>query len=654
MERKYPHIFSPITLGKGPGVIFKNRIWTAPTGVHLLAAGEPYPNEAVIAHYREKARGGAACITFSAQNMDRVMLQFHDSIHSDPDIFNEQYHNYWYRLTSAVHFFGAKISLELLAFCRHSFDENGELVCWSTNGETDEETGEYCPALSEEEMRVMAQDYALAAKYAVKVGFDMIMLHFGHGTFVANFLSPKYNTRTDKFGGSAENRARFPIMIINAIREAIGPRVPIEVRLSGDELVEGGGTVEDCIDFLRRVEDKIDLAHISCGTVQEDVTQTIMHPVEFYQPGCNAKYARAVKESGIKIPVLTLGAFQKPELIEETLATGGADVVAMARGTIADADCVNKMRDGREDEIIPCLKCFFCLSYDMEMEFGCAANPKVGREYILGQFIPASTTPKRVGIIGGGPAGMAGAIFAAQRGHDVTIYEKASELGGKIVFAKHADFKYALNDTLTYQKNMVEKLGVKVILNCEATPDMIEKENFDVVFAAVGSDPVIIPIPGHDLPHVMTAEPCFGNLDKVGERVVVIGGGEVGCETALYLARGGKKVSIIEMLPELAAASAYAPQLAIQDIIPKECDVHVNARSSFITDHSVGYVDLTDNSEHEIPCDTVVFSAGMRSRTALAESFRDCAPVFFKLGDCETAKNVRVCNRTAFDAAMQI
>ncbi len=653
MNKKYPHIFSPITIGK-PGVIFKNRIWTAPTGVHLLAAGEPYPNEAVIAHYREKARGGAACITFSAQNMDRLMLDTPDPVHSDTNIFIEQYHNYWYRLTSAVHFFDARISLELLCFVRHGYDENGNLVMYSTNGEYDEEMGEELPMIPLSEMEKMADDYAEAAKNAVKVGFDMIMLHFGHGTFVANFLSPKYNQRTDEFGGSAENRARFPIMIIDRIREAIGPRVPIEVRLSGDELVPGGGKVEDCIDFLRRVEDKIDLAHISCGTVQEDVTQTVMHPVEFYKPGCNAKYARAVKESGIKIPVLTLGAFQRPELIEETIATGGADVVAMARGTIADADCVNKARDGKEDEIIPCLKCFFCLSYDMEMEFGCAANPKVGREYILDQFIPATTTPKRVGIIGGGPAGMAGAIFAAQRGHDVTLYEKAGELGGKIVFAKHADFKYALNDTLIYQKNMVEKLGVKVILNCEATPEMIAKENYDVVFAAVGSDPVIIPIPGHDLPNVTTAEPCFGNLDKLGQKIVVIGGGEVGCETALYLARGGKDVSVIEMLPELAAASAYAPYLAINDLLPKECDIHVNARSSFITDHSVGYVDLTDNTEHEIPCDTVVFSAGMRSRTDLAESFRDCAPIFFKLGDCFQAKNVRVCNRTAFDAAMQI
>jgi thioredoxin reductase len=430
--------------------------------------------------------------------------------------------------------------------------------------------------------------------------------------------------------------------------------VPIEVRLSGDELIEGGGTVEDCVDFIKRVEDKIDLAHISCGTVEEDVTQTRMHPVEFYEPGCNVEFAEAVKKSGVKIPVLTLGAFQEPELIEKTLAEGKADVVAMARGTIADADCVNKAKFGKEDEIIPCLKCFNCLSYDMEMEFACSANPKVGREYILNQFIPATTTPKKVAIIGGGPAGLAAAYYAAERGHDVTLYEARDHLGGKIVFSEYATFKRDLNRYLKYQLNMVKKCGCKVVLNCEATPEMISKENYDVVMAAVGSDPIILPIEGSKGKNVITAEQCFNHLDEIGQKVVLIGGGEVGCETALYLADGGKDVTVLEMLPELAMASAYAPYLALNDRVPKACTVHTSARCSGITENSVSYIDLNDNKEYSVPAETVVFSSGMRSKTALAESFRDCAPIFFKLGDCEIAKNVRICTRTAFDAAMQI
>ncbi|MDR1495706.1 MAG: FAD-dependent oxidoreductase, partial [Clostridiales Family XIII bacterium] len=525
MNSKYPTMFSPIRIGRA-GLVFKNWIWTAPTGVHLLSAGEPYPNEATIAHYREKARGGAACITFSCQNIDRLTLD--DSVHSDPDIYQTRYHNYWYRLTSAIHFFDAKISLELLAFMRHGRREDGSIVNYAMNeGEIDFMTGGPCPAIPPEEMRAMADNYAEAARIAVEVGFDMVMLHLGHGVYPARFLSPKYNRRTDEFGGSAENRARFPMMIIDAVRAAVGPNVPIEVRVSGDELTEGGGTVEDCVRFLKMVEDRIDLAHISCGTVLDDITQTVMHPVEFYPPGVNAVYARQVKESGLKIPVLTLGAFQRPELIEETLATGGADVVAMARGAIADAQAVNKAREGREGDIVPCIKCFYCLAYDTAHEFACSVNPSVGREYILGQFVPVAAEPKKLVVVGGGPAGMAGAIYAAQRGHDVTLVERENVLGGKIVFARHADFKHDLDAFLGQQLRQIEKLGVNVVLGRDATPSEIASMGADAVFAAVGSEPLVPPIPGADGANVIAAETCFGRLGEIGQNVAVIGGGEV-------------------------------------------------------------------------------------------------------------------------------
>ncbi len=656
MERKYPNMFSPITIGargRWPGLIYKNRIWTAPTGVHLLGAGEPYPNEAVIAHYREKARGGAACITFSGQNMDRFLVEHPDETHNDANIFDMRYHNYWYRLTSAVHFFDARMSLELLAFSRHE-EIDGEVICWSVNGETDEETGEYCPMMDRAAMDRMLDDYRQAALNAMRVGFDQILLHLGHGTFPAQFLSPLSNTRTDEYGGSRENRCKFPVEIVKTVREAVGPRVPIEVRVSGDELTEGGGTIEDCLDFLRRIEDDIDIAHISVGTVMDDVTQTIMHPVEFLEPGCNRRFARMVKESGFSKPVLTIGAFQRPELIEETIATGGADLVAMARGTLVDAQCVNKAAEGREDEIIPCLKCFVCLSYDMEEEFACSGNPTVGREYILDQFINKNSTPKRVAVIGGGPAGMAAAQYCTEFGHKVTLYEKDSKLGGTINFAQYASFKYSLDNYMNYRIGMMKKLGVDVRLGVEATPEMIEAENYDVVMCAIGSSNIILPIPGHDDPRVICAVDAFGNHDKIGQNVVVIGGGEVGCEAALYLAmEHGKNVAIIEMMDRIAATSAYAQELALYDRVPKYCELHLSSPVTQITPTQVGYKD-PDGVEHFIDADTVIFASGRKALEDQAEKFRFCAPKFFKLGDCLKASNVRNANRTAYDAAAQI
>ena len=658
MERKYPNMFSPITIGargRWPGVIYKNRIFTAPTGVHLLQpSGQPYPSEAVIAHYREKARGGAACITFSAQNMDRWLIAHDDSgFHNDPDIFQMQHHHMWNRLTSAVHFFDAKISLELLAFSRHE-EVDGEVVCWSVNGETDEETGEYCPMMDRAAMDRMLADYKEAALNAIRVGFDHIMLHLGHGTFPAQFLSPLSNTRTDEYGGSRENRCKFPIEIVKAVREAVGPRVPIEVRVSGDELTEGGGTIEDCIDFLKRIEEDIDIAHVSCGTVMDDVTQTIMHPVEFLEPGCNRRFARMVKESGFSKPVLTLGAFQGPELIEETIATGGADLVAMARGTLVDPQCVNKAAEGREDEIIPCLKCFVCLSYDIEEEFACSGNPTIGREYILDQFENKNSTPKRVAVIGGGPAGMAAAQFCAERGHSVTLYEKDDKLGGTINFAQYASFKYSLDNYMNYRIGMMKKLNIDVRLGVEATPEMIEAEKYDVVMAAIGSSNIILPIPGHDDPRVICAVDTFGHHDEIGQNVVVIGGGEVGCEAALYLAmEHGKNVSIIEMMDRIAATSAYAQELALYDRVPKYCHLYLSSPVTQITPTHVGYKGQ-DGEEHFIEADTVVFASGRKALEDQAEKFRFCAPKFFKLGDCLKASNVRHANRTAYDAAAQI
>ena len=339
MNLKYPNLFSPITIG---GVTFKNRIWSAPAGTHLLAGLEEYPNEAVIAYYANKAKGGSANITFSAQNMDIYKPQ--DDVHAHENIFPEKNHRMWRQLTDAVHYYGAKISLELLAFEYHGYNENGDLVSYTVNGH-----GKKYPKLTRSVMERIAGTYADAAEAALNCGFDMILIHGGHGLVLSQILSPKFNTRRDEFGGSLENRAKFPIMILDAIRQRVGRKLLIEYRISGSELTEGGFTTDDCVEYLKMIQDRIDIAHISCGSFYSD-TEHIMHPSNFLPAGCNAHLARAVKESGqIHIPVLTLGAFQHPALMEQTIATGGADLVAMARGTIADAAVPDKALHDRAD-----------------------------------------------------------------------------------------------------------------------------------------------------------------------------------------------------------------------------------------------------------------------------------------------------------------
>ena len=469
MTRKYPHLSSPITLGR---VTFRNRMFAAPTGATDIT-WDCCAGPGSRAFYENRAKGGSANVTVSelvvhpatdASHMLHLELQTPGSLAS------------FTMMADAIRRHGAIPSVELSHSGQYAgtyLVDKEKKASLSQFGPCDgvRPDGRPVKALTKEQIADIVASYGEKAALAKRAGFEMVMIHAGHGWLINQFLSPYFNKRDDEYGGSLEGRTRLLLEVVASVRAAVGPGFPIEVRMSGSELFEGGYTLEDGVEIAKLLDGKVDLIHVSAGSYQFGFFDT--HPPMFSEHGCNVYLAAEIKKH-VSTPVATIGALNDPAQMEEIIASGKADVVEMARALIADPELPSKVMEGRDDEIVRCLRCFVCMAERPTTGTRrCTVNPQIGRE----QDPPAlpARRAKKVLVAGGGCGGMKAAIAAAQRGHHVILCEKEAELGGILKSEQAIPFKhemYQLGLTLARQ---MEIEGVEVRLNTTVTADYVEK-----------------------------------------------------------------------------------------------------------------------------------------------------------------------------------
>ena len=648
MVRKFPHLSSPITIGR---VTFRNRMFSAPMG------GTDITNDGCIgpkstAFYELRGKGGAGAVTVS-ECMVHPKTDGSHAYHLDTSILNSLASAAY--TADAIRRHGAIPSIEL----SHSGMYAGTYMTdksrqhdmnqWGPS-DTVRPDGVPVKALTKEMLAEIIAAYGNVAGLAKRAGFEMLMIHGGHGWLLNQFFSPYFNKRTDEYGGSLENRCRLAVEVLKAVRDAVGPGFPIEFRLSGSELFDGGYDLEEGVRIAQQIEPYIDLLHVSAGTYQRGFGDT--HPSMFKEHGCNVYLAAEIKKH-VSVPVATIGGLNDPRQMEKIIAEGKADVVYMARALLADPFLPRKVMANQDEDIVKCLRCFTCMAERAATSTRrCTVNPLIGRE-MEGCEVPKAPESKKVVVVGGGPGGLKAAHTAALRGHQVILMEKESELGGILKSEQALPFKREMYElSLTFAKQCREA-GVEIRLNTEATKELVESESPDAVIIAAGSRPLVLPIPGIDGENVTIVNNYYLEKEKVGDEVVVLGGGLAGCEAAIHLAQEGKKVTIVEMRDALAPDANVRHRPLLLKQIEALAEVRTGLKGMEVTAQGVICEDR-EGQRHLVKGNSVICALGQRARTDVVEALRDTAPYVAVIGDCAKVSTITNAVYQGYHAALDI
>lgn len=645
MNHNFPNMFSPINIGT---VTVPNRFVVPPMG-NNFANTDGSMSERSAAYYEARAKGGFGLITIEST----VVYKQAKGGPRKPCLFSDEVVPSFKRVADACHAYGAKVSIQL----QHAGPEgNSKLTGYPLKAASAiaPSAGREIPeAMPTEEVYRLIECYGDAARRAQLAGIDMVEVHCAHGYLVSTFISARTNKRTDEFGGCFENRMRLPRLIIENIRKKTGGNMPILCRINARDEGDGGVDVHDAAAIAAYLEQV-------CGVDAIHVTRSIhIHDEFMWAPnithgGFNAELGAEIKRA-VSVPVILVGRFTEPQYAELLVKQGRADLIAFGRQSIADPELPNKARNGQLEKLTPCIACLLgCVPNMLQgRPITCAMNPCVGRE---AELKPAEVR-KNVVVIGGGPGGMYAARLCALRGHSVTLLEKDAELGGHFLVASYPPGKGEISGAIRSFIVNCREASVDIRTGTEATPELVASLKPDAIIIATGSVPLRLPIPGLDSCGCSTAEDVLTGKADTGKRVLVVGGGMVGCECVEFLTEREHIVDMVEMKPVIGEDIVPEARKYIMANLEKhKVTQRVNARvKQFYADG----VDFTDTVTGEDAAmrgyDSVVLAMGYRSNNTLEEQLKDLAPQVIVIGEARQAPgNSMEATGDALNAALAI
>lgn len=647
MNKKYPKIFEPLTIKR---TTIKNRIAMTPMGTNYgETSGEMSSRH--MNYYTLRAKGGTGLIILENANVEYpVGSNGTSQIRIDHDSFMPRF----YQLVENLHKSGTTVAIQINhAGASASSARTGMQTVSSSNIPT-KAGGEIPRPMTKEEILHTARKYGEAARRARDIGFDAIEIHCGHSYLMSQFISPYYNKRTDEFGGSVENRLRFPRMVLEEVRKQVGPWFPIIVRISAEERVEGGNTLEDTLEYLEYLDEFVDLYDVSCG-----LNPSLQYQIDsnFLEDGWRSYMARAVKDKFGK-PVMNAGNYRDPEIVEKVLESGDVDIVGMGRGLIAEPDWVNKVENGQEELLRKCISCNVGCAGNrigVNRPIRCTVNPAVPEGDVYKKLKVSRLC--NVVVIGAGTAGMEAACTAAEVGCNVFLFEKNDHIGGLSSFISDLPSKQRMKDFPKYLEARAARLdNLYIFLNTEATIDKIRTFKPDIIVNATGSVPLVPPIKG--LKENLEAKNVSTIFDMISsynagmypddfckdKEVVVVGGGSVGLDVVEYFAPRGAKCTIIDMLPAIGMLADPITKCSMRETFDKyNVKEYVNTALQEVKENAFT-VKLPDGTIRDIPFDLGFNCLGMRANNPLLkeleEAFGDTDTAIYNIGDSVRARRI--------------